>query len=203
MGTLSDFGEDIGEGIDALTGQTAADAATEAARIQQEAVQQGIGEIRGAEERGLGFLDPFSQIGQQGLSQAGFLTDPQAQFDFLQNNPLFKSALEQAGTETKGLAAARGRLSAGDTLQDLSKNVLLAASPLIQQQKQSIGGLLGLGAGIAGQQAGITTGTGANIADLIGSGGAAGAAGVVGAANAQSQALQNLLLAGGIAFGGT
>jgi hypothetical protein len=189
-----------------LTGRTAAKAAGRAGELQYQGTQLGIEEQRRAAEQGLGFLEPYQQIGEQGLSQAGFLTDPTAQFNFLQQNPLFQLALEQAGTETKGMAAARGRLSAGDTLQQLSKNVLLSASPLIQQQKGSIMDLLRLGGGVAGSQANIATGTGANIADLLGSGAAARAAGEVGGAQARQQGTQNILqtalLAGGL-FGGS
>jgi hypothetical protein len=179
--------------IDPMEGADAAAAAAQrAAGIQEAGVERGIGEIRGAEERALGFLSPFQQVGQQGIQQAGFLTDPQAQFEFLQNNPLFQQALSQAERGTKGMAAARGRLSAGDTLQQLSQNVLLSASPLIQQQKASIADLLNLGTGVAGRQAQTVTGTGASVADLMGTGAAARAAGEVGAANAQAQGIQDM-----------
>jgi hypothetical protein len=190
---VSAAGTNVGDIAGGLTGETAADAAIEAARIQQEGVSEGIAATEAAREQGLGFLEPFSGVGQSAIEQQGFLTDPQAQFDFLQNNPLFQASLEQAGTETKNLAAARGRLSAGDTLQQLSKNVLLSASPLIQQQKGSIMDLLNLGTNVAGSQANIATGAGANIADLITSGSAVEAAGVTGAANAQAQGSQNIL----------
>lgn len=182
--------------VGGLTGQTAADAAREAGRLQLAGTREGIEATEAAREQGLGFLQPFQQIGAEALPQASFLTDPQAQFDFLQQNPLFREALESAQTQTKGMAAARGRLSAGDTLQQLSKNVLLSAQPLISGQKQSIMDLLGLGAGVAGSQANIATGAGADIADLIGSGAAAQAAGEVGAATAQGQGAQNLLTSG-------
>jgi len=190
--------------IDPMEGaDEAAAAAQRAADIQEAGIQSGIEETRAAREQGLGFLQPFQQAGQQGLEQAGFLTDPQAQFDFLQNNPLFQSALEGANTQTQNMAAARGRLSAGDTLQQLSQNVLLSASPLIQQQKQSIFDLINTGAGVAGNQANIATGTGADIANLTGSGAAARAAGTVGAANARAQGTQditNLALTAGSAL---
>lgn len=182
--------------VGGLTGETAAEAAIQSGEIQAESVAEALEETRAAREQGLGFLQPFQQVGQQGLGQAGFLTDPTAQFDFLQNNPLFQMALEQSGRETKGLAAAGGRLSAGDTLQQLSKNVLLAASPLISGQKQSITDLLQLGAGVAGSEANIATGAGADISDLITSGGAARAAGLVGAGQARTQGAQNILQTG-------
>ncbi len=183
--------------IDRLSGKSAGRAAIGAADIQAESIDKAIAEQQRASEQGLGFLQPFSGVGQQGIEQAGFLTDPQAQFDFLQNNPLFQSALGQAQTGTQNIAAARGRLSAGDTLQQLSENVLLSASPLIAEQKRSIGDLLNLGVGVAGTQANTALGTGSNIADLITSRGATEAGGLVGAANARTQGLQGLLGLGG------
>lgn len=183
----------------------AAKAAGDAANLQAEAAGRGIEATETGAERGLEFLAPFSQLGQTGIEQAGFLTDPQAQFDFLQSNPLFQMGLDNLNTQTLQSAAARGRLSAGDTLQQLTSNSLLAASPLIAQQKQSIGDLLNFGAGVAGGQANIATGTGTNIANLIGSQGAAIAAGTIGAQNARGAGAQNTLntalLAGGIISG--
>jgi len=189
MGFVSDLWEDV-------TGQTAADASRESAGIQAAGVERGIEERRLSAGRAQEFLSPFQQLGESGIEQAGFLTDPQAQFDFLQQNPLFQQALQQAQTGTQNIAAARGRLSAGDTLQQLSQNVLLSAAPLISEQKRSISDLLNIGTGIAGGRANIETGAGVDVTDLITSGAATEAAGTVGAAQARTQGSQNLLQAG-------
>lgn len=157
-----------------ITGQDSAKrseaAAIEAGDIQQQAAG-------GASS----LLDPFQQLGQSGLEQSGFLTDQQAQFDFLQNNPLFQMGLDNANTQTNQMAASRGRLSAGDTLQQLNNNALLTAAPLIGQQKQSIGDLLSMGQDVAGSQGNLLTG-----------GAASQAAGLVGGANARNQGDANL-----------
>jgi len=158
-----------------LTGKTAVNAAATAADAQ----------VLGAQEASALF-DPFKTIGQQGLEQAGFLTDTGAQFDFLQNNPLFQLGLDNANTQTLQSAAARGRLSSGDTLQQLNQNALLAASPLIQQQKQSIGDLLNYGLTTAGNQGNLRTGQAA-----------AEAGGIVGQANARGASAQNILTMAG------
>ena len=144
--------------VGSITGSSQADAAKGAARTQGRAGKRAIVERREAAERSQEFLSPFAAVGQQGVDQAGFLTDPQAQFDFLQSNPLFQLALENANTQTQQSAASAGRLSAGDTLEQLSNNVLLSASPLINQQSQNIRGLINVGTGIAGSQANIETG---------------------------------------------
>jgi hypothetical protein len=153
-----------------LTGKTAVEAAGKAGDVQ----------VQGAVEASA-FFDPFEGLGQQGADQANFLTDPNLQFEFLQNNPRFKMALDNANQSTLGLAASRGRISAGDTLQQLSNNTLLSAQPLISGQKQSIGDLLNFGFNTAGNQANLRTGQAA-----------AQAGGIVGAANARGQRAQNL-----------
>jgi len=189
-----------------LTGKTAAKAAVRGGEIQSAAATDAAGNVLQAGQQAESLLSPFQQIGQQGIDQAGFLTDPQAQFDFLQNNPLFQLGLDNANTQTNQFAAARGRLSAGDTLQQLNQNALLTASPLIQQQKQSIGDLLNIGQNTALNQGNIIQGTAANQGNLLTGAAAAEAGGIVGAANARSQGAGNILnLAGqigGFALGG-
>lgn len=191
MGFVRKLGEKGQNVLDTLSGKDAEEAAAAAGELQQTAAQ-------GASA----LFDPFQGLGAQGVEQAGFLTDPQAQFDFLQSNPLFQAAQQQnqlaTQTAQEGLfksAAARGRLSAGDTLQQIqglgqqsANNLLLSASPLIQQQKQSVGDLLTIGQNVAGSQGNLLTG-----------GAASQAAGLVGGANARAQGLGNILnLAGQI-----
>lgn len=179
--------------VGGITGSTAANAARDSAAIQADAGQQAIEQIKTSTAEGQAFLQPFQQLGQQGLDQSSFLTDPDAQFDFLQNNPLFQMGLDNANTVTQQSAAARGRLSAGDTLQQLTNNSLLTAAPLIADQKNSIQNLLNQGLQTAQGQGNIAIGQGTNIANTTTDIGAALAAGQVAAANARSQGAQNIL----------
>ncbi len=145
----------------------AKDASKKAEAEQLDALGRSIAETRRATEEGQGFLAPFGGVGLQGVEQANFLTDPKAQFDFLQNNPLFQMGLDNANRQTQQSAASRGRLSSGDTLQALNQNALLTASPLIQSQKQSIGDLLNFGGGIATNQANTAIGQGSQISNAF------------------------------------
>lgn len=190
----------IGDVFDSITGQGGVDAANQATGQQTAAGQQAIGTVGDAAGRAQSFFDPFQAIGQQGLAQSGFLGDPQAQFDFLQNNPLFQLALQNANQGTLAQGAAGGRLSSGDTLSQLSNNVLLSAQPLIDRQRQDIFGQLGIGTGIAGQQAGIEQNLGANVANLQTGIGATQAAGTIAAQNARQGGLFGQL--GGAIGGG-
>ena len=175
-----------------LTGKTAANRAGQAGDLQSQAALDASQLQVQAGRDASALLDPFAGIGQQGLEQANFLTDPQAQFDFLQNNPLFQMGLDNANQQTLGLAASRGRLSAGDTLQQLTNNSLLAAQPLINDQKNSIGNLLNFGSTTAANQGNLLLGQGTAAAGGITNSAAAQAAGMIGEANARGQRAQNI-----------
>lgn len=190
------------QGFNAITGKTSGDAARDAANLQREGVSEAIAETRRATESAQGRFEPFDDFPQRGAEAANFLANPQTQFDFLQSNPLFNLALENANTQTNKRAASRGRLSAGDTLQSLSNNVLLSASPLIDRQREDATNLLKFGGDIATSRANIDIGQAAQVGDLITSGTAAGAAGIVGEANARTRGVQNILSLGTQALGG-
>jgi hypothetical protein len=182
-----------------FAGGPGAKASIEAAETQAASAREAIIEQREAAERAQLFFEPFAGAAERGVEAAGFLADPQAQAQFLQDNPLFDLALENANRQTQQAAASRGRLSAGDTLQQLSDNVLLSAQPLIDRQRQDVGALLNLGTGIATSQANIETGKAAQVGGLLTDIGAAQAAGGVGAAQARAQGTQNILAAAGTA----
>ena len=156
--------------VTVIGGAVSSNKASNAAEDSAKAALQASGVQQDFSQQASALLDPFQQVGQQGLDQASFLTDPNAQFEFLQNNPLFQLSLDNANTQTQQSAAARGRLSAGDTLQQLSNNTLLAAAPLISDQKNSIGSLLNFGQATAANQGSLLTGQGASLAGgIIGS----------------------------------
>ena len=183
------------------SGAKAKDASKAAEAAQQDALGRSITETRRATEEGQGFLAPFGGVGLQGVEQAGFLTDPQAQFDFLQNNPLFQMGLDNANRQTQQSAASRGRLSSGDTLQALNQNALLTASPLIQSQKQSIGDLLNFGGGIATNQANTAIGQGSQISNAFENQGNIASAGIQNRNQIQADTTANQQQLAGQIFG--
>jgi hypothetical protein len=211
-----------GNVVDNLSGKTASDAseragtlqaesALSAAQIQADSARDAAAlQVQGGQDASA-LLNPFQNIGQQGLDQSNFLTDPSAQFEFLQSNPLFQNALASGDRNVERLmasAASRGRLSAGDTIEQVQalgqENLINAGRPLIQDQKQSIGDLLNFGSTTASNQGNLLTGQAAAAAGGIANAGqamaagqtnaaAANAAGLVGGANARGQGTQNIL----------
>jgi hypothetical protein len=189
-------GAAIGSAIGSAFAPSGASAARQSSAAQQQAAQQAQQGINTAGLSAIGRLDPFAGIGAQGASQANFLGDPTAQFQFLQNNPLFQLGLNNANRITEQGVASRGRLSSGDTLMQLNNNALLAAQPLLNAQRGDILSQLNIGQNAALQQGGIEQNSALNQANLITGAGAANAAGIVGANNANQQRFGNLLGAG-------
>jgi hypothetical protein len=187
-GVFGDIGGALGLNVDDQI-----KAAEDAAAVQQRAGEAAIEEQRAARLAAEERLQPFTQFGTNLLQeQGGFLTDPQAQFAFLQNNPLFELALQNANRQTERTAAASGRSSFGTTQQDLARNVLLSAQPLIGQQSQNLLNAINLGQTSAAGQANIGQQAGANISNLLTQIGNAQAGGIAGASQAKTQQAQNI-----------
>ena len=177
-----------------ITGSDAADAAEESAAQQAAAATEAIGFQRETRDLARADLAPFLQFGAGQIPQAeSLLFDPQAQFDFVQNNPFAQQAIQQGQQSILNLASARGRTTAGDTQQSLSQNLLLSGLPFLQNQQQNLLSSIQLGQAAGAGTAAGTLQTGASIADLITGRGASLAAGTVGASNARQQGINNLI----------
>lgn len=146
-----------------------------------------LGQAGIAQDQGFGqALDqftPYQQIGQQGVDNASFLADPQAQYEFLQNNPLYQASLEQGQRAISQSAAASGRLAAGTTLQDLSTASLVAAQPLIDRQREDIMSQIQIGGQAASNLANLQTERGLSAGNILGQIGETEAAGIIGYQN--------------------
>jgi len=189
----------IKDTFDDITGRSQRDAVREGQAQQEDFMRQAMAQMQQGQDQAMGYYQPFESIIPRAIESTNFLGDPQAQFEYLQTNPLFQLALDNANGQTDRMAAARGRLSTGDTLQQLSNNVLLSASPLLNQQRQDIHSLMGYGLGTANAQANTVMNTSNNLAGMLGGIGDSRAAGTIGAANAMSQGTNNLL--SGLTFG--
>lgn len=191
MGFLSSLAGNLTGGLIGTSSQERA--AKKAAGAQKSANRAATAATTAATAEAQGFLSPFGigtpeqpGIGQRGLDLSSFIANPQEQFDFLQGNPLFDLALENANRQTQQSAAASGRLSAGDTLQQLSNNVLLQASPLIRNQTADIFNLLGIGQQGVTSQANAALGLGSDLAGLASNRGDISAAEQVALGNARA-----------------
>jgi hypothetical protein len=194
--------------VDNLSGKTAARAATKGAGIQAGALEESKGIIQDGSDAAKGILvdqfgnatqpyDQFQGVTNQALGMSDILFDPQAQASYLQNNPIYQNALQQAQDSTNASSAARGRIGAGDTIQRLADNTLTTALPFLQNQQNLVSDGVQRGLGIAGNLsqlnsnqtsalANLELGNATNIANLVQGIGAVQAGGVTGAANART-----------------
>ncbi len=184
----------MGNFIDSLTGSDQADAAENAGQLQYDATKAGIREQRRARGQLRKDLSPYSKFGKNQLPELNSLiNDPNAQRDFIQNNPFFNALAGDAQNRLMNVQAASGRLGTGDTPAFLQNQLLLMGNDLLQQSIGNRFNAANMGQNSAAMvgQAGMNSAT--SIADLYGSGAAARGAGMVGAANARGQGANNLL----------
>lgn len=182
-----------GDVLDDFSGRTGAEAALSGAQLQYEATLAGIDEQRQARLRQEELLAPFTEFGTASLPGLGqFMQDPSGA-SYLQNNPMFQAATDNNARQLMNIRAAQGRAGSGGTEQALFQNYLATGDQFAQQGFNRLlqGATLGQ-ASAAGQAANVGS-SAAQIADLLGSGGAAQAAGGIGAAQAYGQGSQNMM----------
>jgi len=111
-------------------------------------------------------------------------------------NPIVSFLRDQGFAQIQESAAARGRLGAGGTLQDLTRfNLDLSATvaPQLQNQRfNQLFNLAGLGANVAAGQGTAGLQTAGNIGNLLAAGGQAQAGGILGQSQAITGGIQNL-----------
>jgi len=180
--------------LDVITGSDAADASKDAANLQNEAAFAGIREQRRARNQLRGDLSPYRRFGERQLSGLNrLINNPQAQLEYIQNNPFFSALADDATNRLMNIQAASGRLGTGDTPAALQNQLLLLGQGLLQQGIDNRFNAAGMGQNSAAQS-GIGSMNAANsISDLLTQGGNAQAAGLVGAANARAAGFNNLL----------
>lgn len=193
-------------------------AADQASAIQGEAKTQALDLSGKATAQARADMQPFTAAGTEalgglktGLSGLSTLvTDPNAQKDFITNNPFFEALSKQASTTLMNNQATKGKLGSGGTAEALQNSILLLGSDLVNQnitQRQNTNSqyqaLVNTGLSAAGTQANATnagagrdvstiTGVANNQSDLRQDAGAAQAGGIMGAYNARQAAADNV-----------
>jgi hypothetical protein len=152
-------------------------------------------------------LQPFTNAGVSQIpalnnmvTQQQNLVDPQAQYDFVNNNPFYKLLAGDAQQRIFNNAAAKGKVGSGGTAEALQNSLLLLGTDLINNQfglqNQAISntsGVVQLGQNAAAGQGSATMSSGNNISNLITDRGNVQAAGQVGAANARTQGIDSAI----------
>lgn len=191
--------------------------ANQAAAMQEAAKKEALGVSTAATTQSRADFQPYAAAGTTALTdlQGGLsglnnlITNPNAQKDYVTNNPFFESMAGRAKSDLFNNAAARGKVGSGSTAEALQNSLLLLGSDLVNQNVSQRGnlntqyqGLVNTGLNAAGQQSGVTqaganretgiiTGTAQNVGDLRVQSGNAQAGGIIGAYNARQGAADN------------
>ncbi len=197
--------------IDPFTGKSQEEAQRSAVRSAESAGEAGVSELRQAQDIVRDISQPAVELGETaGARLQSLLSGPGPQQVDIAGIVDF---LRQEGFEDiQESAAARGRLGAGGTLEDLtrfSENLASTVAPqLISQQEQlrsnrfnELFNILNLGTGVSERRGQTELGTAANIANIRAGVGAAQGAGAIGSAQSREQGAANLINLGARAAG--
>jgi len=115
---------------------------------------------------------PFIAAGQTSIERASELAnDPNAQRDFIENNPFFSALQEEARRDLFGNQAARGRLGTGETLEELDKRTLLLGENLVGNRINQLLNVSGQGLNASSNSSSAEI-SGANLLSQLFQGGA-------------------------------
>jgi len=151
-------------------------------------------------------LNPYANAGADAIGAQGDLLGlngieaQEAAIAALESGPMFTSMMEQGENSILQNASATGGLRGGNTQAALGTLGPQVLSMLMQNQLGGLGGVAGIGAGAAGQQAGLGAGNLQDIVDLLGQGGEIDASGELATSGTMWQMYQDLIaaLAGGL-----
>lgn len=199
LGLQSGYASGIKGIWDDISGKSGEDAANDAAALQYNATMAGVEEQRAARESMRKDLLPYQQMGTAAIPQYQQMLTPQGQQSYLQSNPMFQAAVNNAATQMKGTGAAAGKYNSGGMVNQLFQNYLGQGENFINSQYNRLYNTVGIGQNSAAMQGTNTANSAAQISNLYGQGANAMAAGQIGAANAQAQGTQNLMGLAGMA----
>lgn len=177
-----------------LAADKSAKASGKAADAQLQATRESIEESKRQFQQTRGDLAPFREAGTGALPRfTELISDPEAQRDFITDNPFFSALADDAQDRIFSNKAARGKLGSGETAEALQNSILLLGEDLLSNRINQTQNLVNTGLNAATRTGQFGAQSANTIADLRSQGANAQAAGFVGAANAQNQAINNAI----------
>lgn len=126
--------------------------------------KQRIEEARNAAIEG---FKPYVQAGNSTLpGLQNLINNPQAQKDYIMNNPFYAALADDAEQRLFSNQAARGRVGSGSTAKALNNELLMLGSDLLSKNIAERFGLAGLGMDATNATANTNMAAGTNIANL-------------------------------------
>jgi hypothetical protein len=134
-------------------------------------------------------LQPFVDLGTSNIQGLQGLLTPQGQMGYLQSNPMFQAAVQNAASQTKGAAASQGKFGSGGLVDQLFQNYLGQGEQFIGNQFNRLTNTVGMGQASAAGQAANSLNAANNITGILGNQGDIRSAGTMAGQNIQNQAL--------------
>lgn len=164
--------------------------ATKKAGDQQLASTQAqIAYQEGAEKRATERLQPFVNLGTSNIQGLQGLLTPQGQMSYLQSNPMFQAAVQNAADQSKAASASIGKFGSGGLVNQLFQNYLGQGEQFVGNQFNRLTNTVGMGQASAAGQAANSLNAANNITGILGNQGDIRAAGTMAGQNIQNQAL--------------
>lgn len=180
-----------------------AKATKQAGNQQLAATNAQIAYQQGAEQRATERLQPFVNLGTSNIPGLQGLMTAQGQYDYLQSNPMFQAAVNNAAGQTKAAAASSGKFGSGGLVNQLFQNYLGQGEQFVGNQFNRLANTVGMGQASAAGQAANSLNAANNITGILGNQGDIRAAGTMAGQNIQNSALGGgLSLLGGSYLGG-
>lgn len=183
------FGALLGGALSLGSSLLGSSAAKNAARAQQQAVQQGVVATQNATQQGQEYLAPSRQLGTQAIGNLSDMLSPG--YDYTMS-PDYQFSFDEGRRAVDSSGAAKGLSMSGGTLKDLLRYGTGTAMQGIgdtfnrNYQAANLGQQGAIASGNFGMQGAQT------LADLYTQGGNAKAAGITGSANAWQQGLSDI-----------
>lgn len=197
----------LGIGDNADDGLQAATAAQlESTDAQLQLGRENIDFLKETGERAEERLQPFVDVGVEGIPEFLKFLDPQAQVDFLQNNPLFQAAIDETSRSTTAFNAAQGR-GGGGVVDQLFKNFLSTGSNFVSDRFNQLLSPISIGQPSAAGSAANILNTGnavsagnANLSNIHGNIGDINASSAIQGQNIRNQQQQGMfdMISGGV-----
>lgn len=182
-------------------------ATNKAMQAQLAATNNQLGAVKDYTAQANQMLQPYADLGASQIAPLQGLLTTQGQMDYLTNNPIFRSAIDNSTRATSASAAAQGKSNSGGLVNQLFQNYLSQGNDFINSQYNRLAPIVSLGNNNTMTQAGNTIDLGNNIANIFGNQGNIRSSGIMGMQNIKNQAVQsgtNAIMGGlqGAGFGG-
>ena len=157
------------------------DAAAGAAGAQSAAIGEAIDFQKQVYKQNSKNLAPFRELGARNLGGLeDLVTNPEAQLDFINNNPFFEALANRSKDTLLNNQAAKGKVGSGGTAEALQNSLLTLGTDLVNQNITQRSNLVNTGYNAIIQQGNFGNRTAQNLGSLYTDQGNANAAAIAG-----------------------